>query len=136
MACLDTTLLVDLLRSNSGPKRAAIAKIKVLADRREQIVTTRFNLAELYTGIELSAHSKRDFERIRSILDHIDTVLEFDDIAAQTFGQAAAHLRRIGRPAGDMDVLIAATAMSHGHCLVTRNAEHFANIPYLAVETY
>jgi predicted nucleic acid-binding protein len=35
-----------------------------------------------------------------------------------------------------MDVLIAAAAMAQGHCLITRNTSHFANIPCLAVETY
>lgn len=35
-----------------------------------------------------------------------------------------------------MDVLIAATAMAAGHCLVTRNPAHFKSIPELAVETY
>ena len=136
MACLDTTLLIDLLRSNPERKRRALAKIEVLARCGERIVTTRVNLAELYVGIELFDDPEREYQRVRGILDYINAILEFDDLAAQSFGQITAHLRRIGRPAGDMDVLIAATALANGHCLVTRNPTHFANIPLLAVESY
>jgi predicted nucleic acid-binding protein len=35
-----------------------------------------------------------------------------------------------------MDVLIAATAMVHGHSLITRNVRHFRHIPHLLVEDY
>lgn len=136
MACLDTTVLVDLLRSNRSRKHKAIAKIEGLVNRGEPVVTTRVNLAELYVGVELSDDPDREYQRIRGILKHISAVLEFDDVAAQAFGQMAAHLRRIGRPVGDMDVLIAATALAHGHCLITRNPVHFANIPHLRVEAY
>jgi tRNA(fMet)-specific endonuclease VapC len=136
MACLDTTLLVDLLRSNPDRKHRALGKIEVLANHGERIVTTRINLAELYVGIELSDDPKRAYRRVRGVLDHLHSILEFDDLAAQAFGEVTAHLRRKGQPAGDMDVLIAATALANGHCLVTRNAAHFAGIPQLVVETY
>jgi predicted nucleic acid-binding protein len=136
MACLDTTLLVDLLRSNPKRKREAIEKIEILVKSRETIVTTRMNLAELYVGVELSDDPERDYEQVRGILDYVSVILELDDSAAQAFGQTTAHLRRLGRPAGDLDVLIAATALAHGHCLVTRNPAHFADIPHLVVECY
>ena len=38
------------------------------------------------------------------------------------------------RPAGDMDVLVAATAVAFGHKLITRNPAHFSDIPHLRVE--
>jgi predicted nucleic acid-binding protein len=63
-------------------------------------------------------------------------MLVFDDRAARLFAEMTAHLRRIGRPAGDMDVLMAATALAAGHCLVTQNPAHFADIPGVVVETY
>jgi tRNA(fMet)-specific endonuclease VapC len=136
MACLDTTILIDLLRSNAERRGRALAKIKELANRGESIVTTRLNLAELYVGIERSDNPQRDGQRVLDVLKHLDGFLEFDDSAAKAFGQITAHLRRTGLPAGDMDVLIASTAMAKGHRLITRNAAHFANIPHLAIEVY
>jgi tRNA(fMet)-specific endonuclease VapC len=57
-------------------------------------------------------------------------------MAARLFGQITAYLQTIGKPAGDMDVLIAATAMVSNHILITRNSKHFMNIPELMVEEY
>jgi predicted nucleic acid-binding protein len=135
MASLDTTILVDLLRRRRELRRRALDKLDDLHARNESLVTTRFNLAELYLGAELSQDPSAEYGDIATLTGRIK-ILEFDDIAARLFAEMTAHLRRIGRPAGDMDVLIAATALAAGHCLVTRNPAHFADIPGVAVETY
>jgi predicted nucleic acid-binding protein len=58
-------------------------------------------------------------------------------LAAKSFGRTVAHLRHIGRPTGDLDMLIAATSLAGGHALlITRNPSHFASIPGLTVERY
>jgi tRNA(fMet)-specific endonuclease VapC len=135
MACLDTTMLVDLSHPHRKANQGAAHKIVELVERDELLATTGFNIAELYLGVELARDRESELESVRRILAPL-TVFVFDDRAAWLFAEIAAHLRRIGRPAGDMDVLIAATATAAGHCLVTRNSLHFANIPHLAVETY
>jgi hypothetical protein len=43
VACLDTTVLVDLARTDGGWKRRALEKVRDLVDRGERLVTTRFN---------------------------------------------------------------------------------------------
>jgi tRNA(fMet)-specific endonuclease VapC len=137
MACLDTTVLVDLLRSNRDRKHSALNKIEELAARDEAIVTTRFNLAELYVGVNLSDNSGRDLRKIQDVLDDLDAILEFNEVAAQAFGQITTHLRRIGRLTGDMDMLIAATCLANGHNLmITRNPAHFSSIPGIMLENY
>ncbi len=135
MACLDTTFLVDLQRQNTEFGRRAARRIVDLAGRGETLATSRMNAAELYLGVELAKDRRRELESVHRLLSNLE-ILSFDDRAAWVFARATAHLRRIGRPAGDMDVLIAATALANGHCLVTRNASHFAAIPHLLVETY
>ena len=86
-------------------------------------------------GVERSDDPPWEERAIQAVVGDFG-VLDFDDRAARLFGQITAHLQRIGKPAGDMDVLIAATAMAAGHCLVTRNQAHFKGIPELAVQTY
>ena len=135
MACLDTTVLVDIVRCKSGRKERAFKKLHELSDRGESLVTTRFNVAELYVGVERSDDSQREQRAVDAMLRDIG-ILDFDDTAARLFGQITAHLQQLGTPAGDMDVLIAATAMTSGHCLVTRNPAHFTNISQLIVESY
>ncbi len=135
MACLDTTILIDLLGRNPLRRQRASGKIKELADNGQSLATTRFNMAELYVGIARSRRPEEDETTIGTLLREFE-ILEFTDAAARVFGSITGYLQQIGKPAGDMDVLIAATALVHSHALVTRNARHFKNIPDLAIEQY
>jgi len=135
VACIDTTVLIDLVGSKNKYREKALFKIDQLIQRNETLVTTRFNIAELYVGVERSANQKSEEQVIHHLLKFI-SVLEFDDMAARLFGQITAYLQTIGKPAGDMDILIAATAMVSNHILITRNSKHFMNIPELMVEEY
>lgn len=136
MACLDTTVLLDLQgRSGRGKKRRAAELVRRLVAAGEDLVTTRFNVAELWVGVERSSDPKREESRVEKLLAGLG-ILEFDAAAARVFGAVTAHLQKLGRPAGDMDVLIASVAIANDHILVTRNAKHFADIPGLGVECY
>lgn len=133
MACLDTTILIDLIGSNVSRRARAVRKMEELAQRGQALTTTRFNVAELYVGLARSNHPEEDEAIIGPLLGDFE-ILEFTDAAARVFGAITGYLQQIGRPSGDMDVLIAATSMVHGHALVTRNAKHFKHIPHLVVE--
>jgi tRNA(fMet)-specific endonuclease VapC len=135
MACLDTTILIDLVGRNAPRKEQAVRKIEELAGKGQTLATTRFNVAELYVGAARSSRPQEDERAIAALLSEFE-VLEFNDAAARVFGSVTGFLQQIGRPAGDMDVLIAATAMAHGHSLITRNPKHFRHIPTLIVEDY
>ena len=137
MACLDTTMLVDLNRADVAYGRRAAQKVVELTDRGQALATTRFNAAEMYLGVQLATERHRDRELERgAIFWHASKSSPSTIARAWLFAGMTAHLRRIGRPAGDMDVLIAATALAAGHCLVTRNPAHFADIPGVVVEAY
>lgn len=136
MPVFDTSAIIDLTRARPTPFRASLETIIqrcVLAG--EPLYTTRFNLAEMYTGLELSIHPERDRAALDKILD-VFSVLEFDDHAALIFGSIDAKLQRAGRPVDDMDMLIAAVTRGHGQTLVTRNPRHFAGIPELSILSY
>ena len=135
MACLDTTLLIDLGRSRGELSRRAARKTVELALQGEVVVTTQFNVAELYVGVQLARDAKREAESVERVLAGLE-VLSFDDRAAWLFAEFSARLRRLGRPIGDMDVLIAATAVAFGQKLITRNPGHFVDIPHLRLESY
>jgi tRNA(fMet)-specific endonuclease VapC len=136
MATLDTTILVDLLRPRCKRHRSALAKLADLASRGDSLVTTRFNVAELEVGMELSDDPSRDRHGVEVLLAGMG-ILEFEALAARAFAQITAEKRRTGTSIGDRDALIAATSLTAGHAvLVTRNPSHFANIPGLEVEDY
>ena len=135
MACLDTTILIDLAGRTSPRKEQALQKIKELARKGQGLATTRFNVAELYVGVSRSRQPPEDEKAIRTLLSEFE-ILEFNDAAARLFGFITGFLQQMGQPAGDMDVLIAVTAMTYGHALITRNSRHFRHIPHLVVEEY
>jgi len=55
-------------------------------------------------------------------------VLPVTESVAATFARTRARLRRRGQLIPDMDLLIAATALTYGLSLVTRNRRHFGRI--------
>ena len=136
MACLDTTFLIDLAGGGGKSRRSrAEAKLRELGRRGESLFTTRLSVAELYVGVYRVEDPAREERTLRVLLSGMG-VLEFGQREARLFGKITAHLQRIGRPAEDMDVMIAATSLVAGLSLVTDNASPFASIPDLAVEIY
>ena len=54
----------------------------------------------------------------------------------EAFAGLKAGLTRSGVIVGDFDLLIAATAMSMGYCVVSNNEKHFSRIPDLVYENW
>lgn len=101
----------------------------------ESLFVPRPAEAEFRVGQFRSVDPAAEERRIGNVLDPFP-ILEFDRSASLHFARSKAHLFRLGRPAGDMDLLIAAIAVVNGQPLLTRNARHFVDIPGLAVDTY
>ena len=89
-------------------------------------------MGELFTWAMRANAPPRRMESLQHLL--ADTkVLDLNGAVAQEFGRVRAGLMDVGRPAPDMDLLIAATALVHGLTLVTHNTQDFANVPGLRV---
>jgi tRNA(fMet)-specific endonuclease VapC len=136
MACLDTSLLIDIAgRGGRRFRDRAQQKVDALVGAGEVLKTTRFTVAELWVGIERSADRQAEIDAVRCILDPL-IVLDFDESSARVFGSIAAWQQRLGTSRGDMDMLIASVALVHDERIVTRNVRHFDGIPGLFVESY
>ena len=136
MACLDTSALLDLSgRGGEDRRRRARAKVRELAGAGEELVTTRFNLAELWVGIARSENSAAERDKVRTLLAPL-AILEFDARGAEIFGRVQAELQKRGESVGDMDALIAAVSLVEQQVVVTRDTSHFERIPGVSVETY
>jgi tRNA(fMet)-specific endonuclease VapC len=57
----------------------------------------------------------------------------YDLDVARTHAVLLAHTRRSGRPRGAHDLLIAATALTHGRTVVSADPSGFSDLPGLAV---
>ena len=136
MACLDTTALIDLSGGRGRRSRErARRKVEALRAAGETLVTTRFNVAEMWVGVHRSSDPVTEVAKLRTVLRPLP-VLDFGRRSAETFGRVVGRLMEAGLRIGDMDALIASVCLVEGHSVVTRNAAHFARVPGLAVETY
>jgi tRNA(fMet)-specific endonuclease VapC len=92
-------------------------------------------LGELYFGIENSATHDRNLQRLRAALANL-TIWPFTEAAARDYGRIAAQLRRIGRPMQQIDIQIAAIALTLGNCTVVSSDSDLAAVPGLTVENW
>ena len=122
-------------RGGQALQRRAQEWIAETVEGGEALLTTRFTVAELYTGVWKARNRRKEEQRVRLVLAGLG-ILDFDERAAWKFGSITAAIQRMGRPVGTMDALIAATAIAAGEAVVTRNPAHFRDIPGLVAEEY
>ncbi|RIK65231.1 MAG: hypothetical protein DCC65_12960 [Planctomycetota bacterium] len=136
MACLDTSVLLDLMgRGGKAAIARSSALVERLASEGEPLTTTCFNVGELLVGVYRSSDPAAERDKLRVALDGL-RVLEFAPECVELFGSIQAGLLAMGRPAGDMDVLIASVAIRNAEWLVTGNAKHLRGIAGLDLATY
>jgi predicted nucleic acid-binding protein len=94
-----------------------------------------FVLCELLVGAELHAEAETERRRIRDTCSGLPVVIP-DEHLADAYARVHAGLARRGEPLATMDLLIAATAMTHGAALLTANEAHFSSVAGLRVIGY
>ena len=128
MILLDTNVVIAFFNGN----KAVLKRLRAEIDR---IALSTLVVAELDYGAKASQKAKENLEKLHRLVD-IVRVVPFDLECAKIFGTIKSKLRKLGKPTGEMDALIAATAMSHKGVLVTGNRRHFENIEGLKVEIW
>jgi predicted nucleic acid-binding protein len=97
-------------------------------------VVTRY---ELRYGASLRQDAERFWALLqREILPVVADWLPVTAEIAERGGEISAELRRKGQESGDLDPLLAATAIVHSLVLVTRNMRHFEPIEGLRIENW
>ncbi len=62
------------------------------------------------------------FKKSDLLLANIE-ILDFDSLAAESYGKIRADLEKAGTPIGPLDMMIAGHAQSLGYTVVTNNKE-------------
>jgi tRNA(fMet)-specific endonuclease VapC len=127
----DTNAAIALLK-RSGP---------AMRTRFDAALTARMPMGlsiivyhELMYGAAASQRRKQNEDGIVSFIAKGGlSVLPFTEPDAGEAADIRAHLRRIGKPIGPYDVLIAAQARRAGATLVTANQSEFERVPGLTV---
>jgi tRNA(fMet)-specific endonuclease VapC len=101
---LDTNIVSYAMR-HEEPVRSRLAKT-----RPEEIAISAITEGELRYGV--ARRPSRALEiKVQTFLALV-AVLPWDSPAAQKYGELRAHLETIGQPAGSLDLLIGAHALS------------------------
>jgi len=128
MILLDTNVVVAFLNGD----KSVLKRIRVEIDK---IALSTLVVAELDYGAKVSQRSEENLEKLYRLVDIVQ-VVHFDIECAKIFGTIKSKLRSLGKPTGEVDALIAATAMAHEATLVTTNKKHFKNIEGLKIEVW
>jgi tRNA(fMet)-specific endonuclease VapC len=92
-------------------------------------------VAELWFGAAKSSRPRETRSSVDAFLKPFD-VLPFAGEAAEEYAEIRLQLERAGRPIGERDLLIAATAKSRRLTVVTHNVREFARVSGLKVEDW
>lgn len=92
-------------------------------------------LAELWYGVENSTSRARNAERLRRVLPEL-IVWPLTEAEAEGYGRIAAELRRIGKPIGKIDMLIAAIALNLGSTIVVTSDNDLSAVAGLSIENW
>ncbi len=120
---LDTVVLSELRRAK--PSRQVVRWIK--SQKAETLFISVVSIGEIERGIERARKSDAAFSAeleqwLETLLSlYADRLLPVSANAARLWGRLSAKLGHDGA-----DLLIAATALSYGATVVTRNVKHFA----------
>ena len=124
----DTDMVSLLVRKNPSV-------IKNLIKREDdEICISVITYAELCFGLEKKG-SEKLYNEVSSILEKI-SIIDFDSSQSELYGKIRLKLGKSGTPLGDMEMLIAAAALSAGAILVSHNIKHFSKIDGLKVEDW
>jgi|SRR5271157_3205765 len=128
MILIDTNVLSEAM--SPRPDLAVMAWID--SKGPDELWTCSIVVAEVLSGLELMPEGRRQkqlWEKAEHMFSTLfaDRIFNFDQAAARAYGAILRTRRAIGRPIDEMHALIAATALSNGATLATRNISDFEN---------
>ncbi len=130
MRCLDTDLLVSILRGEDEAR-----KIVVELDEEAKGATTSINAFEIFFGAYKSERKDENVKETTKLLKRL-MVFSLDLSSAQRVAQISATLAASGETIDFRDAMIAAIALDNNLTLITRNKAHFKRVKNLKIEEW
>jgi tRNA(fMet)-specific endonuclease VapC len=100
----------------------------------DEFCISAITYAELIFGLKRNYSKQLDYW-LKELLGKLK-VIAFDDTSAVIYGDVRTTLEKSGTPLDNMDLLIAACAISSGATLVSHNIKHYSKIKGLKVEDW
>lgn len=129
---LDTNACIAVINGHPPSVRQ---RVRDAVDSGQTIAASSITLFELWYGVANSAQVARNAEQLVAFLANV-VILPFDAEDARTAGGIRADLRRVGKPIGTYDLLIAGCAVRRGLLLITANVGEFSRVKGLRWEDW
>lgn len=129
---IDTTIFI-LLERRGWDLEALVPTAQLAPNENVNIAT--ITASELLVGVYRALSDEQRMRReafVESILEKVP-VLPFDLKSARVHARLFAQLEEGGSRIGAHDLLIAATALTHGCAVLTTNIREFERVPGLEV---
>jgi tRNA(fMet)-specific endonuclease VapC len=126
---IDSSVFIALERR--GQQLDALA----VAVPDEPLALAGITASELLAGVHRADSQARRSRReafVEGVLARVP-IFPFDMPVARVHARIWAHLAAAGQPVGAHDLLIAATALTHGYAVLTHNVRDFRRVPGLTV---
>ena len=123
---IDTNIIIYRLK-NMGNVNANFLKYK-----NDDMFVSVISYGELVFGAKKSSAVEKNLQTVEAVKS-IFPLIDIDADVMDVFGGIKAHTQKTGKVIDDMDLLIAASAISNKMTLVTHNTKHFENIPNLKI---
>jgi tRNA(fMet)-specific endonuclease VapC len=127
---LDTSICIGIMRKTC-PKAAAELALHDFVN----VFLCSIVRYELLFGAAYCDRPNEEHEKVKDFSQQFHS-LRFDDVSAEHAAGIRAFLEAKGQRIGAYDMQIAAIAMQHGLCVVTRNVREFQRVPGLLVEDW
>ena len=100
----------------------------------EKCVISSVTAAELQYGAR-KRNNRALTQKVQALCDLIQ-IIPWNEDAAGSYAKLRVELETAGTPIGNMDMMIAASAMAEGAVLITNNTGHFSRIASLKLEDW
>ena len=121
MYLLDTDTLIYSLKGHKN----VVENFRIYADAPKAISVISYG--ELVFGAEKSAQRGNNLAKVHRLRE-VFPVIDLSCSIMDTFGNIKAEVERKGKTVDDFDLLIGATALTLGYCVVSNNEKHIKMI--------
>lgn len=137
MILLDTNVISELMRPKPEPRVLAWAN----GLDPEAVAITAMNEAEILHGLARLPAGERQLQLQQSWEELVNElfsgrILPFTSEAAHWYAAVLRQRERLARPMATADAVIAATALTHGVALATRNVDDFKGIDLMVINPW
>jgi tRNA(fMet)-specific endonuclease VapC len=126
---IDTDIIVENLKHNEAVQRHLSERASI--PKAISVIT----YGELLYGAKVSRQREKNLAIIRGLPD-IFPIIGVGRAIIETFVEVKRSLEVDGQRIDDMDLLIAATALTMNYRLVSNNTKHFGRIKGLEIENW